>query len=192
LARSFFDRPTPLVARELLGCLLVHELEGGRRIGRVVETEAYDGPGDRANHASRSRTPRNEVMFGRPGFAYVYLVYGLHRCLNAVTGPVGYPAAVLLRAIEPLEGLEGSASGPGRLTRAMGVEMRHDRADLVEGCLYLARDRSLAQIDVGVSARVGVDYAGEWADSPLRFFSKTSEAVSRPPRRRRRMGGRSR
>ncbi|MEK6606151.1 MAG: DNA-3-methyladenine glycosylase, partial [Myxococcota bacterium] len=133
LGREFYERPTLAVARDLLGCVLVHEAGGVRRAGRIVEVEAYVGQDDRACHAARGRTRRTEVMFGPPGRAYVFLVYGMHHCLNVVTEREGFPAAVLLRALEPLdlpEGIDGSASGPGRLCRAMAVDRRMNGADL--------------------------------------------------------------
>src|SRR5258706_11657973 len=136
LPRSFYARPVHEVARDLLGTIVVRTVADrhgapSRLAGRIVEVEAYDGPRDLACHAAKGRTPRTEVMFGEAGHAYVYLVYGMHRCLNVVTGPVGYPAAVLIRALEPVEGIkmiraEGRrgpsvTSGPGRLTRALRI-----------------------------------------------------------------------
>src|SRR5262249_55249136 len=150
LPRAFFERPVTLVARELLGAHLVRRLPRGKVIvGRIVEVEAYDGPEDRACHAWHGRTPRTEVMFGPAGHAYVYFVYGLHHCLHVVTGPVGYPAAVLVRAAEPAAGArwmdagrakpEQIASGPGRLARAFQIDLSLNRADLCScGSLALA------------------------------------------------------
>ncbi len=121
LPRSFFARDTRRVARDLLGQVLVHLDHGVRRSVRIVETEAYHGPADRASHARFGRTPRAAIMFGPPGWAYVYLVYGTAHCLNAVTGRDGFPAAVLLRAGEPLENCLHPPRGPGNLCRALGV-----------------------------------------------------------------------
>lgn len=167
LQRQFFERYTPDVARSLLGCRLVRISEGRRLSGVIVETEAYRGPGDPASHAYRGRTPRNEVMFGPPGHAYVYFTMGMHYCLNITTEPVNVPAAVLLRAIRPVEGTEVMkanrgvedvrrvAAGPGNLTKALGIDRDLNGEDIVKsGRLFLEKD-----IDRGhvlASARVGV------------------------------------
>ncbi|MDX2015948.1 MAG: DNA-3-methyladenine glycosylase [Myxococcaceae bacterium] len=174
LPRAFSARDTVLVARALLGQLLVHEVDGARRVGRIVETEAYLGPHDLACHSSKGRTARTEVMFGPPGHAYVFLVYGMHHCVNVVTGN---GAAVLLRALEPLEGLTGHRTdGPGRLTRALGLTRAHDGLPLDERPLYLARGVPVRRI--GTSARIGVEYAGVWARRKLRFFEVGQPFVS--------------
>jgi len=183
LPRAFFDRPTLSVARDLIGCSLLHDLGGGAlRRGRIVETEAYTGRRDRASHAHRGLTARNAPMFGPPGRAYVYLIYGVHHCLNVVTREAGYPAAVLIRALEPLEGLEGPdrrCDGPGRLTRAMGIDLRHNALTLTQGPLVLEprpagrrRQRTVA------TPRIGVDYAGPWAARPWRFVDPDSAHLS--------------
>jgi DNA-3-methyladenine glycosylase len=188
LPRAFFARPTQAVALDLLGAFLVHDGPAGRQVGRIVETEAYVGPHDRASHAARARTPRTEVMFGPPGYAYVYLVYGMYHCLNVVTEAEGYPAAVLIRALEPCEGIDAATSGPGRLCRALGVDRRHDRADLTAPPLYLAAGERPAGRAVA-GPRVGVPYAGDWALKPWRFYLRDSPWVSRRPRpRARRLG----
>jgi DNA-3-methyladenine glycosylase len=181
LPRDFYDRPALRVARELLGKTLVHEQEGERRAGRIVECEAYVSQRDLACHASKGCTPRTEVMFGPPGHAYVYLVYGMHHCFNAVTGPPGLAAAVLVRALEPLEGLTKGArtDGPGRLCRAMGLDRSLDRADLCGKTLYLADAPPVPRGEVCRGPRVGVDYAGEWAARPYRFWVRGSPFVSR-------------
>lgn len=180
LPRSFSARDPVVVAKALLGQWLVHDVDGQRRVARIVETEAYLGPHDLACHSSKGRTPRTEVMFGPPGHAYVFLVYGLHHCVNVVTGQ---GAAVLLRAGELLEGVPEGArgDGPGRLTKALGITRALDGAPLFSGRLRLLRGSPVARI--GRSPRIGVDYAGAWARAPLRFFDATSAAVSRPPRR---------
>jgi DNA-3-methyladenine glycosylase len=184
LGREFYERPTLTVARELLGCWLVHELPSGRREGRIVETEAYIGADDRASHASRGRTRRTEVMFGPPGVAYVYLIYGMHNCLNVVTEPAGYPAAVLVRALEPGLGVELPTNGPGRLCRALAIDRSHNGHDLVHGPLRIERRDSAPSPDrIEVGPRVGVDYAGEWAARPWRFMVAGSPGISVRPRR---------
>jgi DNA-3-methyladenine glycosylase len=171
------------VALDLLGAYLVHEAPRGPQIGRVVETEAYVGPDDRASHASRGRTARTAPMFGPPGVAYVYLVYGMYYCLNAVTEPEGYPAAVLIRALEPLAGIDAATNGPGRLCRALGLDRGDNGADLTAGGLYFSAAARPGGAVVA-APRVGVDYAGAWALKPWRFYLAESRWVSRPPRRR--------
>lgn len=186
MSRAFYARPTLVVARELLGCYLVHETAGARLSGRLVEVEAYLGPRDPASHAYR-RTPRSEVMWGPPGSAYVYFSYGSHACLNVVTEPEGTAGAVLLRAIEPIEGLDEMvrrrgtrrprliAGGPGRLTEAMGVTLGDNRADLVRGPLYLARGPRPRRI--AATPRIGISLA---ADVLWRFVDADSPCLSRP------------
>jgi DNA-3-methyladenine glycosylase len=188
LARRFFARHAAVVARALVGCLLIHRTAEGVLVGRIAETEAYRGPDDPASHAFR-RTARSAVMYGRPGIAYVYVSYGVHRCLNVVVEPDGAPGAVLLRALEPVEGLAlmrrhapGSrqarvASGPGRLTRAMAVTMRHNGADLCALPLYIAAGPGLAgRRSVLTGSRVGISAARE---RPWRFGLAGSAALSR-------------
>lgn len=177
--RSWFDRSAAEVAPDLLGALLIHDTPDGRVAGRIVEVEAYLGPEDLAAHSSRGRTPRNSVMFGRPGHLYVYLVYGMHHCANVVCGPGSKPEAVLLRAAELIEGEElartrrGSvpsarlAAGPGNLASAFGIDLTLNGADLLAGTVRLERGPTPRAIDR--TARIGVDYAGAWADRPLRY-----------------------
>jgi len=179
LPRAFFARDTRAVARDLLGKVLVH-LDGGvRRAARIVETEAYHGEEDRASHARFGRTPRAEVMFGKAGVAYVYLVYGMHHCANVVTGEEGFAAAVLLRAGEPLEGCLAEPRGPGKLCRALGVRReRHDRLDLSKGVLFV-EDGPRPGERIRASPRVGVGFAGRWARKPWRFYLEGNRWVSR-------------
>jgi DNA-3-methyladenine glycosylase len=178
LPRSFYDRDTILVAQDLLGRELVHVVGGRARRGRIVEVEAYLGPHDRAAHSSRGLTPRTRVMFGPPGHAYVYFVYGMHFCMNVVTEPEGRAAAVLLRALEPLHEIEARTQGPALLCRALGIDQRHNGRDLTNGSLFVA-EGAVPSIRVVRRPRVGVDYAGHWARRLLRFYIKGSPHVSR-------------
>jgi DNA-3-methyladenine glycosylase len=180
LGASFFARSTLEVARDLLGTLLVHELPDETLVGRVVETEAYVGPDDRGSHAYRGRTARTWPMFGPPGRAYVYLIYGMHSCLNVVTEAEGYPAAVLLRALEAVAGLAASARGPALLCRAMAIDRRLNAADLTAPPLYFRTgDSPISTTRIASGPRVGISYAGEWAARPWRFWIADSPAVSR-------------
>lgn len=155
---------------------LVHVVRGRARAGRIVETEAYIGPEDLACHASKGRTARTEVMFGPPGHAYLFLVYGLHLCVNVV---VGGGAAVLIRALEPGEGMQGlRTDGPGRLTRALGLCLELNTRPLDRAPLFVARGVPVPRRHIEVSRRIGVDYAGEWASKPFRFHDRRSPFVS--------------
>jgi DNA-3-methyladenine glycosylase len=180
LARDFYDREADAVARALLGKWLVRQEDGVTRIGRVVETEAYLGPHDLASHSARGRTPRNAAMFGPSGFAYVYMIYGVHHCLNAVTGPQGHAAAVLIRALEPVRGIEGRTRGPGLVCRALGIDRRLDGRDLTRGgALFFAEPERRLPFEIEARPRVGVGYAGAWAAEPLRFSIRGNAFVSR-------------
>jgi DNA-3-methyladenine glycosylase len=177
--RSWFDRPATDVAPQLIGAWLIHDAPEGRVAGRIVEVEAYQGPEDRAAHSSRGRTPRNEVMFGEPGHLYVYLIYGLHYCVNVVCGPGSKPEAVLLRAAVISEGADLArerrggvedarlASGPGNLGAAFGIDRRHNGVDLLTGPVRIARGRPVPR--PARTPRVGVAYAGAWASRRLRY-----------------------
>ncbi|MBI4214038.1 MAG: DNA-3-methyladenine glycosylase [Chloroflexi bacterium] len=187
LPRDFYLRPTPEVACDLLGRYLVVQAgDGDRKVGRIVETEAYVGSHDRASHSSRGRTPRTAPMFEEAGHAYVYFVYGMHWCINVVTEEVGSGCAVLLRALEPISRVQGPTNGPARLCRALGIDGRWNRADLTRGDLLIAAGEPPPAEAIGVSARIGVSYAGPWAHEPLRFFVTSSPHVSRYPSRARR------
>ncbi len=179
LPRRFFNRETTQVARELLGKLLVHSVDGERRIGRVVEVEAYLGPADLAAHTSKGLTPRTRAMFGPPGHAYVYLVYGMHTCMNVVTEPAGTGTAILLRALEPVQNLAGKASGPGLLCKAMGITLQDYGRDVCSDDFHFAEDPAAQPFTIVERPRVGVDYAGEWAQKPLRFYMEGNQHVSR-------------
>jgi DNA-3-methyladenine glycosylase len=179
LPRRFYDRNTILVAQELLGKYLVHLSQGVERIGRIVEVEAYLGPHDLAAHSARGRTARTEVMFGPPGHAYVYLIYGMHCCMNVVTQEEGHASAVLLRAVEPVQNVEGRTSGPGLLCRAMDIDRRLNAHDLLSDDFYIAALSGVAPVTIVRRPRIGVDYAGHWAKRLLRFYVKGSPCVSR-------------
>jgi DNA-3-methyladenine glycosylase len=201
LPRDFFARDTEIVARALLGAWLVRRSTDGLTGGPIVETEAYGGPADLASHARSGRTRRTAPMFGEVGHAYVYLVYGMHECVNVVAydAAVRQAGAVLIRAIEPRLGVpimrarRGGrtdpdwrlAAGPARLCQALGVTRAFDGHDLTAGEeLWLAPSPDPSpEFDIAVGPRVGVDYAGEgWKDRPWRFWIVGSRSVSKPPR----------
>lgn len=178
LSQAFYARPTVQVARDLLGKVIRH----GDASARIVETEAYLGSDDAAAHSARGPTPRTRVIFGPPGHAYVYLIYGMHYCLNIVAEPEGVAGCVLIRAVEPVpstreNGLTGN--GPGKLTRALGISLRHYGVDLTRGPITL-HAHPQKPFEIGVSPRIGISKAVEL---PLRFFIKGNRFVSREPRR---------
>ncbi|HTI08363.1 MAG TPA: DNA-3-methyladenine glycosylase [Puia sp.] len=197
LDNSFYDRPdVKRIARELLGKVLVTNFEGKRTSGRIVETEAYNGVVDRASHAwSGRRTRRTEVMFGESGTAYVYLIYGIHHLFNVVTNKKDIPHAILIRALEPLEGIPlmlqrtgkkqldfTLTRGPGNLSRALGLTTLHTGASLHEGELFIGDDGVRPRkAEIGVSPRIGVDYAGPDAELPYRFYIRGNKYVSGKP-----------
>ncbi len=196
LPREFYERDPLIVAKQLLGKLFVHESEEGRTAGRIVEVEAYLGPEDKASHAYNSRrTARTEIQFGPKGHAYIYFIYGMYYCFNVtVGGTPAKPEAVLLRALEPVQGIElmakrrlaatddlrNLANGPGRLCMAMGLSKKQNNADLCVPPLHID-DSQLDVSDESILAasRIGVDYAGEWKNKPWRFFVKNNPFVSR-------------
>lgn len=196
LPRSFYRRPAEEVARNLLGRYLVRRLDGERLVLRLVETEAYLGAPDRASHAwDGRRTARNESLYLPGGHAYVYLIYGLHHCLNAVTGEAEVGSAVLLRAAEVVTGEPRMranrglgrpprpgdlAGGPGKLCQALAVDRRQDGVSLLRGELIVARGEPVSDGRVARGPRIGVDYAGEAAGWPLRFAERGNAEVSKP------------
>ncbi|HKZ73682.1 MAG TPA: DNA-3-methyladenine glycosylase [Steroidobacteraceae bacterium] len=189
LPRELYVRRTLDVARELIGMHLVHGDGELRRAGRIVETEAYQGPHDLAAHSSRGLTQRTRVMFGPPGHAYVYLIYGFWNCLNVVTGPESVPHAVLLRALEPLRNCDGPTWGPGLLCRAMHIDRSLNGADLCGNRLWIEVPARFRPARVARGPRIGVDYAGDWAERPWRFYDRDSPYVSTvSPAARRRAG----
>ena len=187
-SRAFFTQNTLHIAQALIGMRLVHSERGRLLAGRIVETEAYLGPKDRAAHSHRGRTRRTEVMFGPPGHAYVYFIYGFWNCLNVVTGAVGVPHAVLLRALAPLNGLADRTSGPGLLCRAMHIDRRLNGVDLRGEVLWLeCAPKGAPPPRIARGTRIGVAYSGEWARRRWRFFDRDSPYVStaRPAQRAR-------
>lgn len=179
LARDFYARDTEEVARALPGMHLVHRDGALERRARIVEVEAYVGAHDLASHSSKGITPRTRTMYGAPGHAYVYLIYGMHHCMNVVTEPEGHGAAVLLRAVEPLAGIEGNTRGPGLLCRALGLHLGHNGLDLLGDALWIEQPAGYEAPQIVARPRIGVDYAGAWAAAPLRFYIAGSEWVSR-------------
>ena len=190
LSRSFYEQTTIDVAKQLLGKYLVRKHPEGNAVGRIVETEAYVGPQDLACHASKGRTARTEVMFGPAGRAYVYFIYGFYNMLNLVTEAKDYPAAVLIRAVEPMDGIElmqdrrkssvlrNLASGPGKLCQAFAVDRTLNGADLSGSVLYV-EDHGEPVPNCHATPRIGVDYAGKWSAKPYRFLVRDSEFVSK-------------
>ena len=192
LPQSFYDRPTELVARDLLGAILECRTPEGTASGRIVETEAYVGEHDLACHAAAGRTARTDPLYGEPGIAYIYFIYGMYWCFNAVTRAAGEPSAVLVRALEPLTGLElmrqrrGGASrrdsdlanGPGKLCQALGIDGNFNRNSLQRPPLVIRRGIEVPRGAVTVTPRVGITRCADW---PLRWFISDSAFVSKTP-----------
>ena len=189
LPRSFYARDTVAVARALLGKIVVHRLGGAVMAGRIVETEAYLGSGDRAAHSFAGCTARTRVIFGPPGHAYVYLAYGMHHCLNFIAERAGVPGCVLIRALEPLQGIEAMrarrprvrrdreiANGPGKLTLALGIDKRHYGADLTREPLTVREIPAEPPPEIRVTPRIGI---AQSKDLPLRFLIADNEAVGK-------------
>lgn len=192
LARSFYERSPELVARELLGKLLVHKLGKDYYVGRIVETEAYLGEGDAASHSHRGKTKRNAVMFGPAGHSYVYFTYGIHWLLNFVTEKEGRASAVLIRALQPLTepSSEKIASGPAKLTKWMGITGEQNDVDVTKSNKLFVTEKFshsggtylsdfIQPKNIIATERVGVDYAGEHKKLPLRFYIKDSKFISK-------------
>ena len=188
LPAEFYDRETALVARELLGAVLECRTRAGVTRGRIVETEAYLGPNDPACHAAAGITKRNRHLHGPPGTAYVYFIYGVHWCVNAVTRELGHGSAVLIRAVEPVQGLplmrrrrgntpdRDLANGPGKLCQALGIDGRHNGTSLVRGAVRILRGDPVSGQEVLATPRIGISKAASW---PLRFVDATSAGASR-------------
>ncbi len=177
LPYSFYARNAELVAKDLLGKILVYKNKGILSKGRIVESEAYLGEHDLACHAAKGRTRRTEVLFGKAGYVYVYLIYGMHNMFNVVTGKEGEGQAVLVRALEPLENIKGKTDGPGKLTKTMGITRDHNKVDLTGESLWLEQAPKVKNIVT--TPRIGIDYAKEWKDAPLRFYDSDSEFISK-------------
>jgi len=188
LPRSFYLRPAVEVSRDLLGKVLVH----GRTAGIIVETEAYLGGDDLAAHSARGVTDRTRVIFGPPGHAYVYFIYGMYECLNLVAEPEGQAGCVLIRALEPVAGIEcmqqrrpaarkpeDLAGGPGKLTLAMGITRAHNGVDVTRGALTVRQPREKRAIEIDVTPRIGISKCADW---PLRFLIRGNRFVSGPRR----------
>jgi DNA-3-methyladenine glycosylase len=194
LQRAFYQQEVVTVARELLGKILVHESVEVVTVGRIVETEAYLGPEDQAAHSSGGRrTPRNEVMYGPKGYAYVYFIYGLYYCVNVTSGDApGKPEAVLIRALEPVAGkaimkkrrrineekATNLTNGPSKLCMAMGISKLQNKANLIAPPLYIKDAPHISFSDIAETTRIGVDYAGEWKKRPWRFYIKGNSFIS--------------
>ncbi|HOA80935.1 MAG TPA: DNA-3-methyladenine glycosylase [Defluviitaleaceae bacterium] len=199
LDRSFYNRDTLIVARELLGKYIIHKTRGKKLIAKIVETEAYKGAIDKAAHSYQNkRTPRTQVMFGPPGHAYVYLIYGMYLCMNIVTEEVDKPCAVLLRAVEPIEGLDEMAqlrfnkpyeklqksqrinltNGPGKLSMALNIRREENGIDLCKDKLFICEANTASNFQIGKGKRINIDYAEEAADYPWRFYIKDNPYLS--------------
>jgi DNA-3-methyladenine glycosylase len=188
----FYDRETEAVARDLLGSVLRCETEDGVASGRIVETEAYLGEHDPACHAVAGNTNRTKWLYGKPGIAYVYFIYGMHWCFNAVTRAEGMPSAVLVRALEPLDGIElmrerrprartdvQLTNGPGKLCSALGISGAHNGMPLNDSRITILRGTAVPDRQVRVTPRIGITHAADW---PLRWFIADSAYVSKAPR----------
>ncbi len=186
LSRKFYERDTKEVAKDLLGKVLVHRTPKGVLKGKIVEVEAYYGENDPGSHAYKGKTPRNEIMYGLPGFAYVYFCYGNHWLLNVVTEKGGKAGAVLFRALEPLEGIEimkenrkskeiqNLTNGPGKLTQAFGINKKHNGLDLTKSNLFITRGKK-ENFEIVTTTRIGIKRGKEL---PLRFYIKGNKFVS--------------
>ncbi|WP_349408247.1 DNA-3-methyladenine glycosylase [Pseudalkalibacillus sp. SCS-8] len=197
--KDFFKQPTLEVARQLLGMELVHETGNGRLAGKIVEVEAYKGPEDKAAHSyGGRRTARTEVMYGEPGHVYMFLIYGMHHCFNIVTGPLHKPEAILLRALEPTEGVElmlenrygvkesytrnherNLTNGPGKLSKAMGFNMNHYGLPLQTSEIKLQEYDNIKDEFVEIGPRINIDYAEEHVSLPYRFSIKNHAYISK-------------
>ncbi|KGP63184.1 3-methyladenine DNA glycosylase [Legionella norrlandica] len=179
LSRSFYERDTVVVAKELLGKYLVHHNGFEERIGRIVEVEAYLGQHDLACHSSKGLTKRTKVMFGPAGYAYIYLIYGMYFCTNVVTEKEGIGSAVLIRALEPIKNIQHRTQGPGLLSKAMQIDSKLNHHDLLSDNFYIADPKIQTVFTIVEKPRIGVHYAKEWANELLRFYIKDNPYISK-------------
>lgn len=179
LPTSFYARDTITVAKDLLGTYLVHHDGELERIGKIVEVEAYLGQHDLASHSAKGITKRTEVMYGPAGFAYIYLIYGMYYCTNVVTESEGVGSAVLIRALEPVKNISERTQGPGLLSKAMHIAKQHNRHDLQSNSLYIAQTAEQKNFTVLQRPRIGVHYAKDWTEAPLRFYIEGNQFVSK-------------
>ncbi|MBW9159576.1 DNA-3-methyladenine glycosylase [Clostridium sp. FP2] len=199
LTRKFYAKETLQVAKELLGKVVVHQVNGVKLKGKIVETEAYIGSIDKASHAyGGKKTPRLEALYGKPGIAYVYFIYGMYHCFNVITKKEGYPEGVLIRAIEPIDGIDemsklrfnkvhneltkaqfkNLSSGPSKLCIAMNINKENNKQDLCAGNLYIEESMDKEKIEIIEAKRIGIDYAEEAKDFKWRFYIKDNVWVS--------------
>jgi DNA-3-methyladenine glycosylase len=179
LSRSFYERDTIIVAKELLGKYLVHHVNDLEYIGKIVEVEAYLGSHDLAAHSAKGITKRTQVMFGPAGYAYVYMIYGMYHCMNVVTDCEGQGSAVLLRAVEPIKNIDKRTHGPGLLCQAMHIDKRLNAYDLISDNFYIATTPETSPLVIVKAPRIGVDYAKHWAKKLLRFYIKNNSFISK-------------
>lgn len=179
LKRTFYDRDTITVAKELLGKYLIHISNGVEQIGRIVEVEAYLGPHDLAAHSAKGLTQRTKVMFGQPGHAYVYMIYGMYYCMNVVTEKEGHASAVLIRAVEPIQNITERTQGPGLLCKALNITKHLNGHDLLSDNFYIATPNDPTRFTIIKKPRIGVHYAKHWANRLLRFYIKGNPFVSK-------------
>ncbi|ADL51101.1 DNA-3-methyladenine glycosylase [Clostridium cellulovorans] len=200
LTREFYDRDSLIVAEELLGKYLVKKDNNTELIGKIVEVEAYRGPEDKGAHSyNNRRTSRTEVMFGAPGYSYVYLIYGMYNCLNTVCEKEGIPQAVLIRAIEPLEAvnvmfknrygreaenpkeseIKNLTNGPGKLCKALNITKEHNKLDLLGEEIFITEGEIIKKEQIIRKPRIGIDYAEEYKDKPWRFYVENNKFVSK-------------
>lgn len=179
LPRSFYAQHTQAVAEKLLGKYLVYKTPVIERIGKIVEVEAYLGQHDLASHSSKGLTKRTQIMFGPPGYAYVYLIYGMYHCLNVVTEKEGIGSAVLLRAIEPIKNITERTQGPGLLTKAMGINMSLNGHDFLSEDFFITTPDTQEPFTITQRPRIGIPYAKQWANELLRFYIKNNAFVSK-------------